>query len=447
MDDRPLAELIHRYLDGTLSDSEFRVLNDLLRGDPVVAREFARTAHLHNQLHDKFAVGLPGMAQPFRAAQGSRSRRWIVGGLCVAALCAACVFVDWRAPSPTAAIGILADSQGDVHLENSAGALRPAISGTAVHRGDRIVTSGMNTDARLQLSDGSQLAIQGNAALRCGDNGQPQTFFLDAGQISASVSPQRDGAPFRIASATALVEVLGTKFVVWAASDRTEVDVTEGRVAVTSTADGRTVQVSPGRRALVSVDHGLRLQDRPTLATTWEADFEHGIPAGWHADPVTTGLPEGSFVAARAKYDSNYGGHFMLGVRGDPEGLFQVTPTSHVHVTFKVADRSPRWLNFFLFTCAQGPAGPNFTSHKSLSISESHPRPGTWQTITIPLSDFHDRSSTDRDPHPWTGPSPKPEDTLYALSIGAPPPDRGLIVDRIWVTPDGPGRVVLERGK
>jgi hypothetical protein len=64
------------------------------------------------------------------------------------------------------------------------------------------------------------------------------------------------------------------------------------------------------------------------------------------------------------------------------------------------------------------------------------PKAGEWRTVTIPLTQFQrKRDGMFRDEPPVVG------EVAYSVSISATEPDRGLVIDRIWVTRGGPGEV------
>ena len=50
-------QLIHGYLDGTLSPTEAAELNELIKSDPEIADKLAMTAMLHQSLSSGFRSG------------------------------------------------------------------------------------------------------------------------------------------------------------------------------------------------------------------------------------------------------------------------------------------------------------------------------------------------------------------------------------------------------
>jgi hypothetical protein len=110
-------------------------------------------------------------------------------------------------------------------------------------------------------------------------------------------------------------------------------------------------------------------------------------------------------------------------------GLFAVHDDSHFHVTFKM-DR-PSWINIFLIAhYRDGTHSSNYLFNDARFWPQ---RPGQWRTLTIPLSQFK-RLEADRR-IPWR------DDTPSIVLFSAPGADRGLVIDRMWVTRGGPGVV------
>jgi hypothetical protein len=174
------------------------------------------------------------------------------------------------------------------------------------------------------------------------------------------------------------------------------------------------------------------------IATTWAADFESGSAPGWKGELVTTGLPPGSLYALRAAPERSADGVvYHIALPADwGAGLFALTARSTLHVTYRIsrptgmdvlmhtfsADLVPRRPSMFRLTGAQFPGAA-----------------GVWQTASIPFALF-----VQKIPDPATGTltfsggPPRDGEVVAALSFSQPH-EFDLVIDRIWITPDGTG--------
>lgn len=463
------ADLIHGYFDGTLSAADGALLNELLRGDPATARQFAEIALLHDALHNQFAAtrelavhtpppfNLPNdtklgrtlpVKSPFREVQKSPAlprqdrmrRRLAAAAVTVAGVMA---WGLWPGHRP-ASTGRLTRVMGSVQVVDAAGTRRSAAAGQAIQEGDSFETEGFASSAVFENEEGVQVELSGNAAATYTSSNQFTRLQLAKGLLSATVAPQPRGRPLVVATDWAQVETLGTKFMVQAAADRMAVDVWEGRIRLAGAGTEATAEVGQGERGGIGRSAPLAVTPIPASPQAWDVDFEQGLPPDAFAAHMTDGLPRNSKGAGQAKFLTQFGANFMVAVRDDSlQGLCQVTPESHFHVIYRLAH--PEWLNVFIAAGSHDGRGPQFENYKNTAITRRLPPAGVWRRITIPLSQFQRVSP--RDPSGssvWSGGAPPAGDIIRAVWIGSPPPDRGLVVDRMWITPDGPGRVVIE---
>jgi hypothetical protein len=168
------------------------------------------------------------------------------------------------------------------------------------------------------------------------------------------------------------------------------------------------------------------------LPDTWEINFEHRQAADLRKGRWTDiGLPRGSRgAAASVAVDQREAGIFFeVSVPRAQQPLFAVHPNSHFHFSFRM-DR-PDWLNIFLIAlCHDGSHSSNYLFN---DLAFFPPEPGKWRTASIPVASF---KRLYRDGvEPWKTEVPS------LVIFSAPAPDRGLVVDRVWVTRGGPGRV------
>jgi RNA polymerase sigma factor (sigma-70 family) len=170
----------------------------------------------------------------------------------------------------------------------------------------------------------------------------------------------------------------------------------------------------------------------PVPPDVWEMDFERQREGDLrHGRFTAAALPRGSRGAAMAvRVDQGEEGvYFMLSVPKTRGPLFTVHPDSHLHFTYRM-DR-PDWINLFLIACC--PDGSHSSNYLFNKLDYSPRHSGKWRTVSIPVSRFR-RLYLDG-VEPWKAEYPN------LLIFSSPGADRGLVVDRVWVTRGGPGEV------
>ena len=241
----------------------------------------------------------------------------------------------------------------------------------------------------------------------------------------------------------ARVQVLGRAFGVaagkdGAGSDRTDVSVDEGSVRLTSTSDGESVEVVQGEFAIAQENRELVVLDMPRPPDEWLVDFEDGIPAGWgHGNFESTGLLSESLGAIRAAREENAAGVFyqIRSAKRWQEGIFAIHPDTHLNVIFKL--ERPDWFQVFISTRPFDPDLPKTSLYRfkndRLWQWKNH---GRWLHAAIPLKEFE--RVPERRGTPPLGEVP------FELLFSAKGNDRGMVVDKIWISRGGPGELVIE---
>lgn len=324
---------------------------------------------------------------------------------------------------------------GHVSIDSADGRTRLATVGTDLVVNERINTHGTGASAIMEYEDGTRLVLVNDSAVRCLSD-KRKSVMLHYGNVSAQVSPQPKDLPMLLATPEAQVEVLGTQFAIATTTEHTELNVTEGRVRLTRVSDGQTVEVARGQGVITNGEANLTVRESSGPRDEWEVDFEQGILKGWTGSHVTTGLPAGSAGAIQSVRDPESNPVvYVIGSRDEwLEGMFEIHEDSHLHFTIKM--QHPDWLNVFISTRGADAMKPTWALHNFNEVPFWPPQPGQWRTVTIPLSKF--RRKRDGEFHDAP---PVAAEIVYSLSISATEPDRGLVVDRIWATRGGPGKV------
>ncbi len=185
----------------------------------------------------------------------------------------------------------------DCHLQAAnqvtilrAGSSRAATTATVLLAGDQLSAA---ESATLVWPDGSQIELQRDTQVRLSRPTLGPGLRLEHGAVTATIAPQRPGAPFTIATNEASVEVLGTRFQVVAGTRRTEVELYQGAVRLTRVSDGRALTLKPQEGATIATDEELVARDLVAAAAvsapstpsapTWSALFPAAGLEGWTA--------------------------------------------------------------------------------------------------------------------------------------------------------------------
>jgi hypothetical protein len=136
---------------------------------------------------------------------------------------------------------------GDVQIQPVNGAWRLAQAGEVVQTGQQIKV-GINSSARLQFADASELVMQPESlvamdtlSVYAGGYMADTQLRLQTGRVEVHANPQgRKGQKFDVTTPAAVASVRGTQFVVDAQGGRTVQQTTEGQVAL-QTGQGNVV--------------------------------------------------------------------------------------------------------------------------------------------------------------------------------------------------------------
>lgn len=262
-------------------------------------------------------------------------------------------------------------------------------------------------------------------------------MVVHGGTLFASVTPQQQGKPLMVLTPQDKIEVLGTRFSLKATASETEVAVSEGRIRLTRLSDGKSVEVAARQRAVSNPQTIAVVAESPELPEQWSEDFEDGLPADWGTGKfVADGLPPGSrgAVGAVRVLEQEKVLYSIATRTAWTQGLFKVHDDTHLHFTFRM--QHPRWFIVLLSTRTVAGDPPAFASnyvHDAIPWHEA--KPGTWYTVSIPLRQFRRLSGGKQ---AFAGEVP------FQVLFSSEEPDRGLAIDRVWVTRGGPNRVEIK---
>ena len=284
-------ELVSRYLDAALSDTDATELVALLAEPPLAAR-FLEMTRLNSEIAGVLAAPVPDEAMvelvrtdiakhlsdsepvhglrlkivertdtthsspltfraphplPRRRAPVRRALAWAAVFLVFASL-AAVWFVNRGGTADAVSV---ASVQGEVRLVGKVGE-RQLKPGQSWPRGETLKTVGARSAVTLTFSDGTRLDLAGDsvAVNQSGANGQ--RVELQRGDLQSVVKKQPPRQPFVVATPEAEAIVVGTALQISTDAHHTRLVVTEGQVLLRRRADGTEVMVRAGFHALVA---------------------------------------------------------------------------------------------------------------------------------------------------------------------------------------------------
>ena len=436
-------QLVGKFLDGDITSSDFAELEQRLQEDADVRRRLRSESNIISGLSDLAAGSRFSECQPPPVRSHKRRFR-ILTVITACALIAVTAFIlrDVRRDGIGPHIGELtarvAEFEGDVRLKNTEGQSRPAAAGAVLSPGETLETHGVYGFAAVVYSDDSRLAFGGNSVARFPD-ADPKNLLLQRGVVTATVVPGSAQPDMVITTPNDEIKVVGTEFTVAASDTETDLEVTRGKVILTRVTGGSSVVVEQGQQITTeakSSDLSVLPLDKPN--TTWTEDFENGRRNGWAAGELeTTDLPNESKAGLRAVIAEDDPQTAMIQTPSRwKDGLFQVMQNTHLHITFKVT--KPGWVNMFCLFRDQKNVSPTWLGHCG-TVPFWHAKAGVWQTMIVPMSLWQRKDETKQQFEN----QPPAAGAIVNQMLWATKVDRGLVIDRVQVTTNGPGEMQI----
>ena len=220
--------------------------------------------------------------------------KWLAALTAAILLLAGAYFLAPRAGSEIATITEL---NGALQWTGDGGRVVRDLEAGSLLDGGTLESLSADSWAVLMFHDGSTVTLSGRSTLTISE-GKQKELHLREGNVSASVTPQRNGNPMLIHTPTAKLEVLGTRLDVEAEVSSTTLHVNEGQVRVTRLADGRVVEVGADQQVVASASRltEFKAAPRPASVNSWQSSLPAGAGYGqWVPD---RGDGEGSLRTA-----------------------------------------------------------------------------------------------------------------------------------------------------
>lgn len=301
---------------------------------------------------------------------------------------------------------------------------------------DTLRTVGSDGFAILVFHDGTKLALAGDTTVVCTEDFAQKRIFVREGHVEADVARQPVGKPMVLVTPTAEARIMGTRLALSAIGNSTKLSVADGKVLLRRFSDGRSVTVPGGYQAVASTRSELAARPIPPVPDTWSEDLEGGLPEEWQAGQwVTDDLPQGSRGAVRAErrrradpqLDELY---TVTSNKAWTHGLFRIERDSYLNFTYRL--EKPGWFHVFISVRPDDLSEPHFGNYECKDAGWWKIPAGGWQTASVPLAEFRRVPKADFKDTPDF--YPRLGDVAYVVIFSSYKHDRGLEIDRMWVT-------------
>lgn len=383
-----------RYLDGALDRQELRAFNEALASDAMLRELLRETAE------QAVAMGDLGRSRTGSSLEQATSlvRPRFGGRLAVrvawAAAAAAVVGVGFWSWFPREQVGpVVAKvgfADGALLWTGSGEGEGMALSGGEMLPAGIVQVESASGSAQLVFEDGTQVTVGGESELVV-SAGEGKRFRLRKGEMTADVSPQPEGSPLLVSTATAEIEVLGTVFSAVATERETVLSVESGLVRFRRIADGEVIDVPAGHAAVASLETGhlFAAHQIGELSASWTLGLDRPMREVTKGERATVAgepcLGAVSYVAGRDE-DGNPMMRRGISVNGDPthkRAFVRMTEGTEIRVRYR-SDWGPE-----VFLGTVGPDG-RFGGNFIYRIPHEHGDVGdsSWKEAVIPLSAF-----------------------------------------------------------
>ncbi len=272
-------ELLEKYIDGTLIDSDLETLQQLLAESSDARASLRSLATIEFGLQD-MACGEGQHPETNGVAKAERLRgvligRWILAVAATVLLILGLFELLLHREAGAAKIARISGIGGSVIWTGDGGRVSGDLNVGTGLTGGTIQGTTPNSWVELEFVDGTTVTIAGDSRLVFSDFGQKELHLL-AGKFSADVEPQPAGKPMLVHTRSALLKVVGTQFSVQTDISSTALDVNEGKVNVQRLSDGQTVDVPANHRVVAATGRDLELELIPQSVNEWKSRLDLG---------------------------------------------------------------------------------------------------------------------------------------------------------------------------
>ncbi len=364
-------ELLHALMAGEMQEEQRAALLERLRNDPTARETYGSVIEMEAMLHHEFPrmaefrEPAPLVRRPQRVlatpvtGKNGKSRTMVGWGIAAALLLSVAAWWGLRpAPAP-----VLVEGYGEWSWLDAAGRKHPLEVGQTLGRNGALVTEGTGSFVKLRFADKSTVVLSGEGELKVPGE-KSKRLVLRNGNLEVEMTPQPAGRPAYVETATARVEVVGTRFSVDATSSSTTVAVTSGKVRFKRLADGDTVDIPQERMVTATLDarSGLEARSFSSAPVSWRAVPQQG--GYFTAQPFRAG-------GTSAQPIIHHGVMFRQDGERVFDGMVELGEKIRLRVKFRVAD--PRAQVRIFLHCRDGKggfAGNREVKFRASSLSE-----------------------------------------------------------------------------
>ncbi|MEM7317190.1 MAG: FecR family protein, partial [Planctomycetota bacterium] len=235
--------------------------------------------------------------------------------------------------------------------------------------------------AKFLYPDGSTLWLSGGTELALA-KGKGKTLLLQAGTLRADVSPQPEGHPLTVRTATAEATVLGTSFALTAAKQETRMVVNEGAVRIQRLSDEQALTVNGNERVRVGQNDAkpVRAERSPIVPVAWnvksKAEGNGTLVGKWSDKQNLAATSETVFLKATGTNEI----HYRAGMRNCYPGLVTLNEDSVVRIRYRV----DKPINIGLFIATHRPSWDFSGNFRAYIETAMHPADNDrWRTATV----------------------------------------------------------------
>ncbi len=274
-----LQSLIEAVINGDATAQQQQRLEERLVADPAARTAYLQYVNLHAGLHRRFLAGDAASAPeekqaPVVAKQATlawkRTLMVALAVLPVLLLAGWWLYTDGQSRDERMKSPVIAQAGPAAFITSAGGEQIAAEKGAILRPGESVVTSTEDGRVVLRYEDGAEIIALGSTRLSLEPSrGRGKRLKLDAGMISAKVTPQPSHAPLIIETPHTSVRVVGTQFALAAdARAGTRLELESGRVELLHGDDER-IAIEAGSIAIVqNAQAPVQVSPRPLVVTT-----------------------------------------------------------------------------------------------------------------------------------------------------------------------------------
>ncbi len=417
-----LKSLIRAYADGTIDESQFQKLDNILKSDSDTRQVYLHELNLISALEDIAIAEGAGVTQPSIVTTdqnktttrfGKATSRWqLVATAVVLALMIS--GVSWMLRGPKT-IGSLSELHGSMRWTGNNGEVVRDLAVGERLSGGTIELLTADSWVVFRFNDGSTVTLSGESELTISEQNRKE-LHLRRGSLFAEVMPQPKHSPMAVLTPSANLEVLGTQFNLQTEEAKSRLRVNEGLVSLQRVPDGEVIDVTASHEVITELGDTSKLQLVPvvTEAETWrsnlKSDVVHGkwIPKLWSLgqrlkDAVAQGgMTETDAIAAYKKAanlsdeggvwatPSSVGTLVVLSASPSPGAKLQLGPRSVFRIRGRITSTADLEIGVSLVRPGSGFAGKFSTT---LRDDQRQGDDGTFY-IELPVDAFRALKST-----------------------------------------------------